>query len=149
MKALVLDSITLTLIIISSTYVGYITQLHMRERTGLPCVPVVVTDKEQYRVGETIHTNLRYVNPNPHSVSFTPPTKVFIQCHKWPDSTDPKDVPIEESLGSAKTCWNIVEGVVVGPNEGFDVISCEFVATRAGTFIVQLEHTMKELEVLG
>jgi hypothetical protein len=110
-------------------------------------VPVVVTDKEQYRVGETIHATLQYVNPNPFSVSFTPPKIVFDQIHKWPDSTPPYLIPIEESPGSAETKWRIAEWVVIGPNEAIDVITIEYVATREGTFLVQIEHMLKEIQI--
>jgi hypothetical protein len=66
-------------------------------------VLLVVTDKDHYHVGENIVTTLLYVNPNPHSVSFTPPATVFVRLYKWPDSTNPNNIPIEESPGTAET----------------------------------------------
>lgn len=119
-KTLLLVSLFLIIITIGSAYAGYVGQL----QAGLPLEPTIVTDKEQYRIGETIHATFRYTNPNLFSVPFTPPSKVFSQLRKWPDSTAPKDIPVSELPGSIEPRWGTVNWVVIGPNEGFDGITC-------------------------
>jgi hypothetical protein len=147
--AVVFVSVVLILITVSAYYFGGVNQLN----TGLPLVPLIVTDKDQYRVGEDILATLLYVNPNPRSVSFTPPSHYLISFHEWPLSNLSRpsgysSIPPEEAIGSAQID-RIVQWVVVSPNEEFKVLSYTFTALREGTFLVTLGDVSKQIQVIG
>ena len=130
-------------------YIRWVNQLNI----GLPLVPMLMTDQDQYQVGESIRATLVYVNPNSHSVSFTPPSHVFISFHEWPLSSlsrpldDPNADPAESS-GLAQLDWRAT-WLVVEAGEKVTVFSYEFTATRVGTFLVILGEASKEIRVTG
>ena len=135
--------IFLILTIAGSSYVGWVNQLH----EGLPLTSQLVTDKDQYQVGENIEATLLYVNPYPFSVKFTPPSCVSTVMSKWFDSISVVNYAPWQIVGWEETVWRNAPWVVLGAYEQFKVVSVTFTAVNEGSYIIVVAGVSKIIQI--
>ncbi len=131
---------------LGASYVQWINLLN----SGLPLEPSIITDKEQYHVGETIHATLRFYNPNTHSVSFNPPKTVYEYAHSWPDTIpDSKKTP-NESPGTIEfnQIVQTLPWAVVAGDSYYTVVEVDFPALRVGGEMLHLGGLTKLVEIV-
>ena len=88
----------------------------------------IVTDKDVYKVGETIHARWVFVNMNPWAVPFTPPSQVDGMEGRYPGDYSPVNTLVHISYVSSS--------FVVQPGEEFTILIRDFSVSVEGYFTI-------------
>jgi len=105
----------------------------------LPLTPAIITDKEQYHVGETVKVTYQFHNPNSFEVSFTPPNEVYTSV-TFPGDPTPQTAKINLS-------YVAVQFIIPAKGE-FNVISSTYNATKEGTMRIGFGGLNKIVKII-
>ena len=100
----------------------------------------IITDKEVYRVGDTIHAEYAFVNTNGRAVQFSPPKSYSVMNGSYEGESSPFGVLIHATYVS--------DTFVVPAGEAFNLDSQEFPLGKVGKFSIWCGSASKIVDVL-
>ena len=102
--------------------------------------PRITTDKEVYRVGDTIHAKFILVNTNGWAVTFSP-LDSFSGMH---GSFEGESSPVSAWVNVNR----VIHSYTVATGEAFNMGSQDFTLLKAGTFTIWSGSASKTVEVI-
>lgn len=102
--------------------------------------PRIITDKEVYRVGETIHAEYSFVNTNSWIVLFSPPNEYSGMKGSYEGESSPVNSQVHATYTS--------DTFVVPAGEAFKLNSRDFPLGKVGKFSIWCGSASKVVEVI-